>query len=276
MAADTPYKSADIILAGVPFDAACSFRPGAKFAPGKIREMSYVLEEYSIYQDRSLLDVSFCDVGNIGGLDDDIGKAHSAIAKAVSGYLKDNKLPVLIGGDHSISIPAVSEFFKIYGKSLVVVQLDAHADFRDGYLGSPCSHASVIRRIADFLPAGNIYQFGIRSGSREEINDARSATNFFSFSVLDNIHHIKDLPILTPIYITIDIDVLDPAFANGTGTPEPGGISASELVKALLALKGCNIVGMDIVEVSPPYDDSGRTAVTAAMIIREAVLLISK
>ncbi len=274
MAAGTDFDKSKIIITGVPFDATCSYRAGARFGPSKIRQVSDSLEEYSIYQDKSLFDMDFCDAGDLELDPDNVDSSHNMIAGYARSLLHSGKIPVFIGGDHSISIPIIKEFYDFYGNDLVLLHLDAHADARDGYLGCVNSHASVIRRATGFMQGKNIYQCGIRSGSAEEIEFSQIHTNLFKYDIFEPVksimHVIKD----RPLYISLDIDVLDPAFANGTGTPEPGGVSSGELLDTVLLLKHCNIRGLDVVEVSPPYDASDRTAIVAAKIIREFILML--
>jgi agmatinase len=172
-----------------------------------------------------------------------------------------------------ISAPIIKEVYSKYGDELLLIHFDAHADLRADYLGCPNSHATAIRRVADFLPSKNIYQCGIRAGTKEEFAFAKENTNMFKFQVFTPLKSVLDQFKNKPIYLTIDIDVLDPAFANGTGTPEPGGIDTVELINSILLLRGLNIVGVDVVEVSPPYDHSDRTAVVAAKIVREMILM---
>lgn len=273
MAGCSSYEEADCVLVGVPMDFTCSFRPGTRFGPQKIREVSPGIEEYSVYLDKSLNDVMFYDCGD---LDLPIGNVSGSLelaGAAAKEIISDGKFPLFIGGEHLISVPVIREAFKKYGEELVVIQFDAHADLREGYLGCENSHASAIRRLLDFMPGRNICQFGIRSGTREEFEYARANTNMYKFDVFEPL--MKVLPQIgqRPVYLTLDIDVADPAYVNGTGTPEPGGITSRELLQSVHAFKGLNLVGFDLVEVSPSYDSSDRTAVLAAKIIRDVILM---
>lgn len=272
MASCDAYEEASVVLVGVPMDSTCSFRPGTRFGPQKIREVSIGIEEYSIYRDRNLLDFKYFDCGDLDLPFGNVEKSLMLIEKSAQEILNDGKFPIFIGGEHLISVPIIKQVHQKYGDDLVVIQFDAHADLREGYLGCENSHASAVRRLIDFLPGKNIYQFGIRSGTREEFEFARQNTNIYLFDVMAPLKQVVELFGNRPIYITLDIDVVDPAFANGTGTPEPGGISSRELIEAINLLCPMNIVGFDIVEVSPPYDDSDRTALLAAKIIREIIL----
>ncbi len=275
MASCDSYEEARSVLVGVPMDFTCSFRPGARFGPQKIREVSIGIEEYSVYMDASLEDASFYDCGDLDLPIGNVEKSLDLIEASAAEIVRDGKFPVFIGGEHLISVPVIRKVYEKYGDDLIVVQFDAHADLREGYLGCPNSHASAVRRLMDFMPGGNIYQFGIRSGTQEEFILAGEKTNMYKFNVLEPLS--KVLPSFgdRPVYLTLDIDVADPSYANGTGTPEPGGISSRELLEAVHAFKGVNLVGFDIVEVSPPYDSSDRTAILAAKIIRDVILLNS-
>lgn len=275
MASCSSYDEAACVMVGVPMDFTCSFRPGTRFGPQKIREVSPGIEEYSVYMEKSLDDVLFYDCGDLNLPIGNVNGSLELIGTAAKEIILDGKFPLFIGGEHLISVPVIREIFRKYGEELIVVQFDAHADLREGYLGCEISHASAVRRLLDFMPGRNIYQFGIRSGTKEELEFARNNTNLFKFDVLEPL--MKVLPKLSgrPVYLTLDIDVADPAYVNGTGTPEPGGISSRELLQAVHAFKGLNLVGFDIVEVSPPYDASDRTAVLAAKIMRDVILMIA-
>jgi agmatinase len=273
MASCCTYDRAACVLVGAPMDFTCSFRPGTRFGPGKIREVSPGIEEYSVYLDKSLEETLFYDCGDLDLPIGNVAGSLELIGASAEEIISDGKFPLFIGGEHLISVPVIDRAFRKYGEELVVVQMDAHADLREEYLGCGFSHASAIRRLLDFMPGRSIYQFGVRSGTREEFEFARENTNLFKFDVLEPL--MKALPAIggRPVYLTLDIDVADPSYANGTGTPEPGGISSRELLQAVHAFRGLNLVGFDIVEVSPPYDASDRTAVLAAKIIRDVILM---
>jgi agmatinase len=274
MASCNNYEDASIVVVGVPMDFTCSFRPGTRFGPQKIREISYGIEEYSIYMDKNLSDYRFFDSGDLDLPIGDVAGSLKMIGDAAEEILQDGKFPLFIGGEHLISVPAIKKTFEKYGDDLTVLHFDAHADLREGYLGCENSHASAIRRLTDFMPGKNIYQFGIRSGTKDEFEFAKMNTNMFKFDVIEPLEKVIGNLTSVPVYITLDIDVVDPAFANGTGTPEPGGITSMEILKAVIMCKELNIVGFDIVEVSPPYDNSDRTALLAAKIIRDVILSV--
>lgn len=270
------YDEASIIMVGAPMDSTCSFKPGTRFGPQKIRQVSIGIEEYSVYLDKSLDDVGFYDCGDLDLPFGNVEASLTLIGEAASEIISGGRLPAFIGGEHLISVPVVRRLHEKYGDSLIVLHFDAHADLREGYLGCSNSHASAIRRLTDFMPGRNIYQFGIRSGTREEFEFARRNTNMFKFQVLEPLKKTVEALGDLPVYVTLDIDVADPAYANGTGTPEPGGITSGELLESVQALKPLNLVGFDLVEVSPPYDPSDRTALLAAKLIRELMLITRK
>jgi agmatinase len=273
MASAENYSEARIIMAGVPMDYSCSYRAGTRFGPQKIREVSTAIEEYSVYMDKSLEDISFYDSGDLDLPIGRIEKSLELIGDAAFEVFNDGKFPIFSGGEHLISVPVIKKAYEKYGEQLAVVQFDAHADLRESYLDCPNSHASAIRRLTDFMPGSSIYQFGIRSGTRDEFKFADLNTNMYKFKVFEPLKAVIPAIGKRPVYLTLDIDVVDPAYANGTGTPEPGGISSRELLDAIHLFKCLNIVGFDIVEVSPPYDLSDRTALLAAKVIREVLLI---
>ncbi|AUS96238.1 agmatinase [Clostridium thermosuccinogenes] len=276
MASCDSYEEASVVMVGVPMDFTCSFRPGTRFGPQKIREVSIGIEEYSIYMDKDLTDFKYFDCGDLDLPFGNVEGSLALIGDSAGEIIKDGKFPLFIGGEHLISVPVIRKVYEKYGDDLIVIQFDAHADLREGYIGCANSHASAVRRLTEFMPAGNIYQFGIRSGTRDEFKFARKNTHLYPFEVLEPVKKVMDNFRDKPIYITLDIDVVDPAYANGTGTPEPGGISSKELIQAVNLLCSLNIVGFDIVEVSPPYDASDRTALLAAKIIRDVILSTDK
>lgn len=273
MASCDSYEEAQVVMAGVPMDFTCSFRPGARFGPQKIREVSIGIEEYSVYMDRSLEDILFYDCGDLDLPMGNVEKSLDVIGASAEEIITDGKFPVFIGGEHLISVPVIKKVYEKYGDSLAVIQFDAHADLREGYLGCINSHASAIRRLLDFMQGKNIFQFGVRSGTRDEFDFARDNTNLFKFDVVGSLRRVLPDIGRRPIYVTLDIDVADPAYANGTGTPEPGGISSVELLQAVHSFKDMNLVGFDLVEVSPLYDTSDRTALLAAKIIRDVIIM---
>ncbi|SEO84508.1 agmatinase [Paenibacillus sp. OV219] len=267
------YNTSKAVIYGMPMDFTVSFRPGSRFGPPRIREVSIGLEEYSPYLDRSLEDIEYFDAGDLLLPFGNAARSLDIISEFVAGVLEDGKMPVGLGGEHLCSWPIFQEVYKKY-PDMAIIHFDAHADLRENYEGEPLSHSTPLRKAAGLIGGKNIYQFGIRSGSREEWQFARENINFHPFEVLEPLK--KVLPELAgrPVYLTIDIDVLDPSAAPGTGTAEAGGITSKELIDAVhaIAKAGINIVGCDLVEVAPAYDPTEQTQIVAAKVIREMLL----
>lgn len=272
---DANYDDARIVLYGAPFDSTTSYRPGTRFASRMMRAESYGLETYSPYQDLDLEDAAVFDGGDLELCFGDTQKALDDIHDFAADILKDNKLPLLIGGEHLVSLPAIQAVYEKY-PDLCVIHFDAHTDLRDDYLGAKLSHASVIRRVWDFVGDGRIWQFGIRSGERAEFYWAKEHTHLqkFNFDGLENaVAQLKG----KPVYLTIDLDVLDPSCFPGTGTPEAGGVTFMQLFNAMLSIiQGCQVVGCDLVELSPMLDASGASTATALKVLREMLLGLEK
>jgi agmatinase len=255
-------------------DYTVSFRPGSRFGPGRIREASVGLEEYSPYLDRSIIDLAYFDAGDLMLPFGNAAKSLDIIADFVRGVLADGKIPVGLGGEHLVSWPVIQEVYKQY-PDLAIIHFDAHTDLREEYEGEPLSHSTPLRKAAELMGPSNIYQFGIRSGSKEDWTYAKeSGIHFHPFEVAEPLK--RELPSLEgrPVYVTIDIDVLDPSAAPGTGTTEAGGITSKELLEAVhaIARSGVNVVGFDLVEVAPIYDPTEMTPIVASKIIREMLL----
>ena len=265
------YQNADVVILGVPLEVTLSFRPGTRFGPQQIRNVSVGLEEYSMYQDRELSEVRFFDAGDLVLPLGNLLESLHVIETAATQLIRDHKNPIFLGGEHLISYPLIKAMSAQY-PDLVVLHFDAHADLRPDYLGQPWSHATVIRRVSEIVKGSNIFQFGIRSGTREEFSYARENTHLTIEKVLEPLQAILPRIEDRPVYLTLDIDVMDPAFAPGTGTPEPGGCSSREMIAAIHALCHMNIVGMDLVEVSPGNDNNDQTSILAAKLVREAIL----
>lgn len=267
------YAASKAVIYGMPMDFTVSFRPGSRFGPPRIREVSIGLEEYSPYLDRSLEDIEYFDAGDLLLPFGNAARSLDIIGEFVRGVLADGKMPIGLGGEHLVSWPIFREVYAKY-PDLAIIHFDAHADLREEYEGEPLSHSTPLRKAAGLMGGKNIYQFGIRSGSREEWQFARENINFHPFEVLEPLK--KVLPELAgrPVYLTIDIDVLDPSCAPGTGTAEAGGITSKELIEAVhaIARSGVNVVGCDLVEVAPAYDPTEQTQIVAAKVIREMLL----
>lgn len=274
IACDSEYADADIILFGAGFDGTTSFRPGTRFAPSAIRNESFGIETYSPYQDKDMLDYSYFDSGDLELPFGDTEKVLSDIQERSEIILNDGKIPFMIGGEHLVTLGSVRATAEKY-PDLHIVHFDAHADLRDDYLGQKLSHACVLRRCHEIVGDGHIFQFGIRSGDRDEFKFSEKHTYMNKFN-LDTLEEITDKLKGKNIYLTVDLDVLDPSVFAGTGTPEAGGVSFDELRKALtLVCSKLNIVGCDVNELSPQYDQSGVSTAVACKIIREMLLALS-
>ncbi|MBD2845590.1 agmatinase [Paenibacillus sp. IB182496] len=267
------YNEAKAVIYGMPMDYTVSFRPGSRFGPARIREVSVGLEEYSPYLDRSLEELNYFDAGDLLLPFGNAARSLEIIGEFVRGVLDDGKLPLGLGGEHLVSWPIFREVYARH-PDLAIIHIDAHADLRESYEGEPLSHSTPLRKAAELIGPDNIYQFGIRSGSREEWAYAREHINFYPFEVAEPL--LRVLPELAgrPVYVTIDIDVLDPSGAPGTGTAEAGGITSKELLEAVhaIARSEARIVGCDLVEVAPVYDPTEQTQIVAAKLIREMLL----
>lgn len=266
------FEEATCVMVGLPYDGTCSNRPGTRFAPAHIRLESYGLESYSPIQDKDLQYIKFYDAGEI---DFQLGNREDCLNKieiAANETLSLNKKWLGIGGEHLVTLPAIKSHQKVYPE-LVVIHFDAHADLREDYLNEKLSHACVMRRVSEVITPKNLIQIGIRSGTAEEFQWMRE-NNTLVKSQEDFKERLKLLQ-NKPVFLSIDLDVLDPSLMSGTGTPEPGGMSYNEFMSRLILLKDLNIVGADVVELSPHYDASGVSTATAAKVIREVLLLMN-
>ncbi|MGD6966522.1 agmatinase [Rossellomorea vietnamensis] len=268
------YEDSQIVLYGMPMDWTVSYRPGSRFGPARIREVSIGLEEYSPYLDRELEEIKYYDAGDIPLPFGNPQKSIDIIEDYIDGLMKDNKIPFGMGGEHLVSWPVMKAVYKKHN-DLAIIHFDAHTDLRENYEGEPLSHSTPIRKIAEHIGPHNVYSFGIRSGMKEEFQWAKeNGMHISKFEVLEPLKEI--LPTLAgrPVYVTIDIDVLDPAHAPGTGTVDAGGITSRELLASIheIARSEVNVVGADLVEVAPIYDASEQTANTASKLIREMML----
>ncbi|HEX9908407.1 MAG TPA: agmatinase [Thermoplasmata archaeon] len=271
MGADSGFDEAEFVIVGVPFDRTTSFRSGTKFGPNAIREASWNFEKENFEHGISLDNVRLHDAGDLyeEGSADEMVRAIEEEARRIVGA---GKFPIFMGGEHSISPPVVKAFGPISA-----VQIDAHLDYRDEYQGLKNSHACAHKRIEDIVGRGNVFAFGIRSiGGEERMEQALFAD---AFEIHENgcektfEKMLKKLK-REPVYLTLDIDGIDPAYAPGTGTPEPFGLTPFD-VRHVINRLGNRLVGFDVVEVSPPYDN-GNTAVLAARMIREVIAVKSK
>lgn len=270
------YNESNVVLFSAPLDNTTSYRPGTRFAGNAVRVESIGIEWYSPYKEMDLKDYHTVDIGDLelpmGLVEESLDIIYDVSRKIVF----DNKKPMMIGGEHLVTFPVVKALMEKY-PNLHIIHLDAHTDLRDEFLGRKLSHATVIRRCYDILGDGKIFQFGIRSGDKHEFDFAKNGHTFmqkFNFEGLEDvIEKIKD----KPVYITIDLDVLDPAVFPGTGTPEPGGMTFKDLLNAMKSFEKLNnVVGADLVELAPMLDSSNVSTVVAAKALREMILLLHR
>lgn len=271
---DGEYEESRIVLFGAPFDSTTSFRPGTRFGSQAIRNESYGLETYSPYQKKDLTDLKIFDSGDLELPIGDTVRVLEEIEGRAGEILKDKKLPFMIGGEHLVTLGSVRAAVKKY-PDLCIVHFDAHADLREDYLGVELSHACVLRRCWELVGDDRIFQFGIRSGDREEFLWAEDGHVKMHPFDLDGLSEVIHRLLGRPVYFTLDLDVLDPSVFPGTGTPEAGGVSFQELLQAVLAVcRGCRVVACDVNELCPPFDQSGVSTATAGKIVREMLLAL--
>ncbi len=273
---DKSYKEADTVIFGAPYDSTTSFRPGTRFGPNAMRMESFGIETYSMLQDKDLIeDTNVFDSGDIELPFGDPKPALKMLEKRARQILKDGKRPFLLGGEHLVTLPVVKATLEKHPE-LVIIHFDAHADLREDYLGNPLSHACVLRRCHDLVGDNRIFQFGIRSGTKEErqfMKDGHVTTELFSDKTLKEV--VKKIGPKTPVYLTIDMDVLDPSEFPGTGTQEAGGFTYNQLVEDMrLICRELNIVAIDNVELNPGLDTSGRSTALACKFLREELLAL--
>jgi len=274
LGATREFSAGCVALFGVGFDSTTSFRPGTRLGPDAIRMVSDGLETYSPEQDRDTEDVTFCDLGNLehpyGNPNPVVEAVHAATAEIVA----KGGHPLMIGGEHSLTPPAVRALWEKY-PDLVLVQWDAHADLRQDYLGEPNSHACAMRRCLDFLDKDSLVQVGIRSGTREEFQEMRGEERLVAptaKSFAERMDRFKG----RPVYLTVDLDVFDPAYLPGTGTPEPGGIDWPTFAAMLKVLDDFKLVAADVMELSPALDPTGVSSVLGCKVVRELILHLGR
>ena len=275
MACEKEAHEADIVLFGAPFDSTTSYRPGTRFGSSAIRRESYGIECYSPYQDKDLEDTKVMDCGDLELCFGNTKKALAQIEEQAKEILDNSAIPFMLGGEHLVTLGAFRAVLEKY-PDIHIIHFDAHADLREEYLGEQLSHAAVIRRCWDLVGDDRIYQFGIRSGDREEFYWAKEHVTMKKFD-FEGLEEVLEKLEGMPIYFTLDLDVLDPSVFPGTGTPEPGGVTFDALRKA--AEKVCsraNVVACDVNELSPHYDPSGISTAAACKIVREMLLALSK
>lgn len=268
MGQNPDYASSDVVILGMPFDGTVSYRGGSRFAPEMIRLASWGLETYSPYFDKDLEDANFHDVGDLEFPLGNTKKSLELIRDNVKQIYSDKKRVFGIGGEHLITLPTIQAISEIYPKNLAVVHFDAHTDLRHSYLGEELSHSAVLYHIAKLIGFENIKQIGIRSGTKDEFDLMKKHKTRLDFP--DQLCKLKN----KKVFVTVDLDILDPSIMPGTGTPEAGGFSFDELVEWFKKLKDLDIVGADVVELSPHYDSSGVSTAVAAKVIRELLMCL--
>ncbi len=274
IACDAEYDESKIVIFGAPFDSTTSYRPGTRFGSSAIRNESFGIETFSPYTDKDLLDTKIFDAGDLELCMGSSELALKDIEEFTDKVLEDGKIPFMIGGEHLVTLGSVHSVFRKY-PDLHIIHFDAHADLRDDYLGVKLSHACVLHRCHDLVGDGKIFQFGIRSGDREEFRWGKDHvyTNRFNFDTLEDV--VKKLK-GKPVYFTLDLDVLDPSVFPGTGTPEADGVSFRQLLNAVKLVSELDIVGLDMNELCPVYDQSGASTALACKLLREILLMIYK
>ncbi len=259
-----------VVLFGACYDGTTSFRPGARFGPDGLRAASLGLETYSPEQDLDICeDIDLVDLGNLEIPTGAPAPVVHAITWAVRDILAAGARPFLLGGEHSVSIGAIRAFAEVYA-DVTLVQIDAHADLRADYLGEPLNHACVIRRALDILPSENVLQVGIRSGTRLEFDELKKSNRLVSPEAKFLQERLAETS--GPIYLTVDLDVFDPAVMPGTGTPEPGGIDWKTFAELLSVIPTRRLLAADVVELAPQLDPTGCSSVLAAKVVREVAL----
>ena len=278
MSAQRGIDQSRVSLLGVPYDGTCCFRPGARFGPSAIREDSYGIETYCPQLNLDLEDINFTDIGS---LDVPLGDAELTldyISDATNILLKNNLKPLIIGGEHSITSGVIKSLITNY-PDLIMLQLDAHADLRDEWLGSKFSHACTMKRCLEILPSKKIFQIGIRSGTKSEFLEMNNSKRLIQHTLGENAKSLEEALKSfkgRPIYLTFDLDWFDPSVMPGTGTPEPGGYFWGDFAAIINVIKSHNLIGADVVELSPKLDNTGISSILAAKVIRSLIMLLDK
>ncbi len=255
---------AGIIMVGFPLDATSSFRGGTKFAPESIRKASWTLETYSPYLKQDLDEIAFHDAGNAELRPGSLEYSLALIESTVTGIVQGSKKPLSLGGEHLVTYPILKAIKKRF-ENVQIVHFDAHCDLRDEYEGQELSHATVMKRVKE-LGGSAIFQIGIRSGTKQEFEELLPIDSPSQLATRLNRN--------MPVYITFDMDVLDPSLVSGVTTPEPGGLTFREVMEYFAVFQGMNIVGADIVELAPDYDTTFVSSVSASKVVREILMLL--
>ena len=278
MGAQRSIYQCKVSLLGVPYDGTCCFRPGARFGPSAVREDSYGIETYCPQLNLDLEDINYADLGSL-----DIPLGHTEliidyVRNATDVLLQNNLKPLIIGGEHSITNGVIKSIITNYPE-LIMIQLDAHADLRDEWLGNKFSHACTMKRCLEILPSKKIFQIGIRSGTKSEFLEMYNNKRLIQHTLGKKAKYLDEaLKSLkgTPIYLTFDLDWFDPSLMPGTGTPAPGGYFWNDFAAIIDVIKSHNLIGADVVELSPKLDNTGISSILAAKVIRSLIMLLDK
>jgi agmatinase len=270
ISASASFEKSRAVILGCPYDGSASFRPGARFGPSAIRRASWGIETFSPYFERDLSQLSVHDMGDLELPLGEKKLSLTLIRKALRKILSEKKFPISLGGDHLITLPIVEEVLRVY-PSLYLLQIDAHADLREDYLGETLSHCTVMKRVLDRLGKGRLFQVGIRSGTEEEFELARRMKSIVSVDQDSPRSMVKRLR-NKPVYLSLDLDVIDPSLLPGVGTPEPGGFTFQGFISLLKELQPLHVIGFDMVELTPDYDPTQISAITASVMLREMIL----
>ncbi len=261
------YENSKIVLMGLPYDCTCTNRAGTRFGPQAIRLESVGIETYSVFFDKDIEDIAFYDVGDLEYPFGNAKKALDITKKNVLQIYNDNKKLLGVGGEHLITLASVEAVLEKFD-NVALIQFDAHTDLRDEYLGEELTHSGVVKKIADLIGFQNIAQIGLRSGEKAEFDLVREHKTLKTKK--EELDKFKN----KNIFLTIDLDVLDPSLMSGVGTPEAGGLTYLELMDWLLYLKNFNIIGADIMELAPDIDTTKTSTATAAKLVREVLCLL--
>ena len=277
MGAKRNPDNCSIGIFGVNYDGTCSYKSGTRFGPNAIRLVSTCLETFCPRLGKDLEDFNYVDFGSLEINTNDTKSVVESVKLATTYLISRSLAPIMIGGEHSITRGAIEALVNKY-PDLILIQLDAHADLRNSYMGNKHSHACTMQRCLDVLPKQKILQVGIRSGTKEEFKLMREKNQLVNFLPGANAHELKKALIPyanSPIYLTIDLDWFDPSLLPGTGTPEPGGFFWNDFEVILKTLKNFRIVASDIVELSPEIDSSGVSSVVAAKVLRSLIMSLN-
>lgn len=272
ISANASFEEGKIVILGCPYDGSASFRPGARFGPSAIRRASWGIETFSPYFER---DLSQLKVHDMGDLELPLGEKKMSldlIRKALRKILSEKKFPILLGGDHLITLPIVEEILRLH-PHLHLLQIDAHTDLREDYLGDTLSHSTVMKRVVDLVGKGRLFQIGIRSGIEEEFRLARRMKSIVPLDQ-DSLRSMVKRLRNKPVYVTLDLDVIDPSLLPGVGTPEPGGLTFQGFLSLLKQIQSLRVIGFDMVELTPDYDPTQISSITASVILREMILAL--